>query len=50
MKCFGCRKPSGKFLYCKACEADRTTFKAPTVIYKGEGFTKKTRRTPKKID
>jgi hypothetical protein len=46
MKCFKCRKPSGRYLYCKACETEKTEFKAPLVIFKGEGFSKNADKKP----
>lgn len=41
MKCMNCRKEAGQYLYCKKCDAERTQFKAPTVIFKGKDWAGK---------
>lgn len=41
-----CREESGKYILCEKCEAEKTVIKAPTVIYKGKGFTKNDKQKP----
>ena len=48
-KCYTCRAESNGFLFCKSCE-DSKTRKVPTIIQKGDGWTKERPKNHKALN